>query len=716
MDGDAGRTSEGSAAGTAADRPSGGPWCADVEDGERPVADGLRVGRLLGRGGSSAVWLVTDDGGRRLALKVIAPRAAGPAEGRPAGPAAVPPHRGRHAATGTAAAGATALPSSPVAGGGTDPGVLVRELRLLQRFTHDHLLRVHGVVETDRGPGLLMDLAPGGSLLGLVTSRGPLPIPEVVTALVPVAQALGSLHAAGAVHGDVTPGNILFTAEGKPLLGDLGTARLLGAGRRGVAGTPGFLDPLHDGSFDVGADVFALAAVAWFALTGRIPGPAEQRPPLALIVPEVPWELMHLIEDALSSRRDRRPTADQFARGLLSGSTPAPLDLVPAVHASVLPDLLTRSADPPPGAPPSGWSRLIDHGSRTGRGVHGTVQGRPTPGRSTPGRRPLGERLRTAPPGPQGPTGGRADGSRARRSRRAGSSWGERFPGAGPAPASRRRAAPIPPQGADRARAGEQRTRGVLALLAGVAAVVLLVAGVALTVDAAGSAEPAVGRTPPTAPGHAPGTDPGDAPGTDPGDAQGTDPGDAQGTDPGDAQGTDPGDAQGTDPGDAQGTDPADADRAVQSGDPAIALDGLAELRAQAFVDADADLLTSVDVEGSPAMAADREAVGALAETGRTLQDLSIDIRDPVEVTDAELAGLPALAQLPAVAAPPPATKVSAVRATAVLSSYTEAASDPSSQRTGPTRTGSADQQELIFVLWTSGDGWRIHSVVTPPA
>ncbi len=664
-------------------------WNTDPDGAERPAVPGLRVGRLLGRGGSSAVWLVTDDGGRRFALKVITPVPPGPAEGRGGQRAAAPTRRGRRAATGAAPFVAAAPAPSSGTGrragtgartGGDGADVLARELTLLQRFTHDHLVRVHRLVGTDQGPGLLMDLAPGGSLLGLVTSRGPLPVPEVVTALVPVAQVLGYLHGAGALHGDVTPGNILFTAEGKPLLGDLGTGRLLGAERDGHAGTPGFLDPLHDGSFDAGADVFALAAVAWFALTGRVPGPAEQRPPLALIVPEIPRELMQLIEDALSSSRDRRPTADDFARGLLAGATPVPVDLVPAVHTSVLPELLTRRADPPPSAPPSRWTRLAGIRPRSDGGVPGA----PGAGR---GRRPAGGRPREAllwAPGP----GARPFEGRSR----------EPLRGAGQASAPRRAA-----RQQESGRTGrERRTRGVLAILAGVAAVVLLIAGMALTVDVVRSAEPAADSAPGAVPGAVPDAAPGAATDASPSGA-GSDRADPVPTDRTEAGGGD--DPPGADPG-----------RAAPAADPAAALDGLAAVRARAFAEADPDLLAMVDVEGSPAMAVDREAVGALAETGRTLRDLSIDIRDAAALTDAELAGLPALASLAAVTDPPPTIEVSVVRATAALSSYTETAAGTGPPRSGPSPLTAAGRQELIFVLWSSADGWRIHSVVAPPA
>ena len=77
------------------------------------------------------------------------------------------------------------------------------------------------------GLGLVLDYAPGGSLAELMASRGSLGAGETVTVLTPVAQALAYLHGHGFTHGDVSPGNVLFTAHGKPLLADLGVARMV---------------------------------------------------------------------------------------------------------------------------------------------------------------------------------------------------------------------------------------------------------------------------------------------------------------------------------------------------------------------------------------------------------------------------------------------------------------------------------------------------------
>jgi serine/threonine protein kinase len=655
------------------------------EAADRPSVVGLRVGRLLGRGGSSTVWLVTDDAERPFALKVARARrpadevVSGPepdgrrrgrrsaAPGAPASPPGVPgvpesrpgpagPREGRSAAE---------APQRPLTSSGSAGGV-EQELRLLRRFAHEHLLRVHRIVDTDRGPGLLMDLAKGGSLLDLVTSRGPLPIPEVVTALVPVAQVLDSLHCAGALHGDVTPANILFTEEGKPLLGDFGTGRVLGSASGAVAGTPGFLDPAGRRSFDPGADVFALAAVAWFALTGRVPGPTELRPPLALIVPEVPPQLVQLIEDGLDADRDRRPTADQFARTLLSSAVPAPVDLVSAVHASVLPELLTRRADPPD-ADASRWHRVT-------RRV-GFFRTRPAgvPSAAPPGRSPGSEVRRDGRPGP-------------RPVRRAGTA---------------RRAVP-----------DGRRARGALAVIAGLVAVVLLVAGIVLTLDVTGASRALSGSSVPA--GQGDGRAPEDAvPGVVPDPVAGGErdrvPDGATGADvpPVDAP---PVDAP---PAEAPPTDvPPTEDRVT---DPVTALGRLAARRATAFGTADPTVLADVDAAGSPAMSADIDAVAALADTGRVLRGLSIDIRDAVALTGADLEGLPEVGSLPAVAAPPEGTEAAVVRATAALSSYTETADGSPPSDTGPAPLTAAGQQELLFVLWRTEPGWRIHSVVSPP-
>ncbi|AUI53536.1 Protein kinase domain-containing protein [Arthrobacter crystallopoietes] len=277
-----------------------------ADEPARPQVPGFRVQRWLGSGSSAAVWLVAEEsGGREYALKVF---------NRNAG---------------------NARPEAD------------RERLLTEGLRHDHLVQVFRNVETDAGSGLLLEYAAGGSVGSVIAARGPLSVAETVTVLTPIAQALAFLHAGGRTHGDVSPGNVLFTSVGKPLLADFGIGRAVGSHRADDGGTQGFHPPSPRRG-DVGqrlepeADIYALAALGWFMLTGRVPAATAQRPPLNVMVPDVPLPLVELLEAALADGAAQRPEAEEFARRVYRTADPAPVDLSAAVHPSVAPQLLTR--------------------------------------------------------------------------------------------------------------------------------------------------------------------------------------------------------------------------------------------------------------------------------------------------------------------------------------------------------------------------------------
>ncbi|MDD1478025.1 protein kinase domain-containing protein [Arthrobacter sp. H16F315] len=169
--------------------------------------------------------------------------------------------------------------------------------------------------------------------------------------LTPIAQALAYLHGLGFTHGDVSPGNVLFTAHGKPLLADLGVARMV-ADARAVAGagTAGFSDPAPvdavRAGLQPGRDVYSLAALGWYCLTGHPPQPGPQRPPLPLLVPGVPPALAAALESGLHEDRRLRPSAGELAAAVHRSAGAAPVDLSVSVHPTVLPQLLTRRTLP----------------------------------------------------------------------------------------------------------------------------------------------------------------------------------------------------------------------------------------------------------------------------------------------------------------------------------------------------------------------------------
>lgn len=251
---------------------------------------------------------------------------------------------------------------------------LRREAALLGALAHPHLLRLHEVVEQDTEVVLVLDLAEGGSLGGLLGRRGQLLAGEVVTALAPVADALAMAHAHGVVHGDVSPGNILLTADGRPLLADLGTARLVGEDG-GVHSTPGFTDPaLGRGAAPTAAsDVYALAAVAVQALTGALPDD-DVRP--ALDSAAVPAALRDVLLRCLEPQQEQRPGAGAVGRTLLAACPPVPLRMA---HAGPL----------------IGAAALTHVVAGAGRAVAAPGPGRRVPGRLGQVRRRMAVRLRS---------------------------------------------------------------------------------------------------------------------------------------------------------------------------------------------------------------------------------------------------------------------------------------------------------------------------------
>lgn len=298
--------------------PGPAPFPAAVDNrGIRPFVPGYEVGRELGKGGSAAVWLVSEKSTRRsFALKCME--------------------------TG----------SDDFS---TEESIR-REIRILSALDHPHLVKAHDVVRLGGGGGgalgLVMDFAAGGSLAELVSTRGKLTIGETVTILTPMAQALAYLHGQGFTHSDVSPGNILFSGQGKPLLADLGVSKMVGdAVAVSGHGTFGFVDPAADDPLRAGLqperDVYSLAAVGWYCLTGNPPPKTSRRPPLTLLVQGAPPELAAALEAALNDERRQRPTAREFATAVYRSAEAVPVDLSASVHPTIIPELLTRRSLPP---------------------------------------------------------------------------------------------------------------------------------------------------------------------------------------------------------------------------------------------------------------------------------------------------------------------------------------------------------------------------------
>ncbi|HET8766514.1 MAG TPA: protein kinase, partial [Pedococcus sp.] len=224
---------------------------------------------------------------------------------------------------------AVAVKVVPV-GTGAQAADAARELAVLARVDVEGLVRFReavGLGGERPAVAVVLDRVRGGSLAGVVAARGHLSAGETVTVLAPVARALAGLHAAGVVHGDVSPGNVLLELNGRPLLADLGVARVAGAGPDDLWGTQGFVAPeVLDGQRPgPAADVYAVGALAWWCATGEPPGPGALRPPVDEVLPDLPDAWRRLTARALAGDPDARPSAAELALGYFDAVPCEPL-------------------------------------------------------------------------------------------------------------------------------------------------------------------------------------------------------------------------------------------------------------------------------------------------------------------------------------------------------------------------------------------------------
>ena len=686
---------------------------------EAPEAPGYTVDRFLGAGASASVWLLRDGQGGFFALKL-----PGQGEERTANAFEVR-----------------------------------REANILARLQHPNLVRLHAVLETGHGAGLLYEYAPGGSVAQLVAARGSISPGEAVSVLVGIASALGYLHARGTAHGDISPGNILFTAEGRPLLADFGQGRLLGEAGGARGGTPGFEAPETSGRPGAGmlgaaADIYALAAVGWFLLTGHVPPRMRDRPPLSILVPAVGRGLPALLEAGLAEDPAQRPSAEEFAAAAYQGAPAEPVDLTASADPEVLPGLLTRRtrSAAPADAKPQRWERLrrkgprrrvrpagparpaagmvgnavggsdgsVDgrargngeagprrsvHGSGSRHRAGGSGAGRHRAGRGNGHVAETGNGLAGPPGHAERPGSGQGGGSGPGDDRGLGQ-LGQRESVAGPGRPPERTAYERP-RGGSRAQRGYGTQRGrILSLAAAVlVAAVMVLAAVAVAAPELLRADTAVtarsrpaASNPAAAPEHgsAPKSVPVPTPVATPPQASVTKPADPEASaDPGALPG--PSGVQGH-TGDAEQPTVDSLREQAKAADPAQALPALAALRARAFATADPGLLEHVDAPGSPALQADREQLGRLVRDGHLLRGLTMEVA--VRASDASSGtGI----------VDPAGDAAVKLRVAAATSAYSVEDASQTVVHQEP-----AQQQEITLVLVRVDGAWKISAVLAP--
>ncbi|MGI5328612.1 protein kinase domain-containing protein [Actinomadura nitritigenes] len=189
-----------------------------------------------------------------------------------------------------------------------------REARILARVDDPHIARLYELVEGAGGVALVMEAVPGHPLAAVLARNGALPPEAALLVLRGSLLGLAAAHAAGVVHRDYKPSNVIVQADGASKLIDFGVATA--AGTRSRAGTPAYMAPEQWGGEPASSatDVYAATCVFYECVTGRPPFAGDG--PLALMaqhsadpVPleDVPAPLRRLVEQGMAKDPGHRP-------------------------------------------------------------------------------------------------------------------------------------------------------------------------------------------------------------------------------------------------------------------------------------------------------------------------------------------------------------------------------------------------------------------------
>ena len=238
----------------------------------------------------------------------------------------------------------------------------LREARAAARLSHPCVVTVFDILDEAGSPWIVMELIGGRSLDRVIAEDGPLPPRHAARVGASLLSALAAAHAAGVLHRDVKPANVLVTGDGRVVLTDFGIAKIgadPGLTQLGmVVGTPGFTPPerVRGEPATPASDLWSLGATLYAAVEGR--GPFERPGGVAAVwagitreePPRAPsaGSLAPVIDALLRRDPGTRPDAAATAALLASAAAgPAPAGFLdpPAF------DQLSMPA--PPGGPAS---------------------------------------------------------------------------------------------------------------------------------------------------------------------------------------------------------------------------------------------------------------------------------------------------------------------------------------------------------------------------
>jgi serine/threonine-protein kinase len=248
---------------------------------------------------------------------------------------------------------------------GNDAGMLARfrqEAKLARRVTHRNVARTFDIGEHAGAKFLTMELVEGESLASFVARRGKLSASEAIPILREVCAAMAAAHAAGVVHRDLKPDNVLLAKDGRVVVTDFGIARALAHGERatktigGIVGTPEYMAPEQvEGAADIDgrADIYALGAMMFELFTGEpawrgdspyaIAAARLLRPPPDPrgVVPSLSPALSEVVLRCMARDRAQRfETADAISEALAAAAASGTMKSVSTTKSATAPSRL----------------------------------------------------------------------------------------------------------------------------------------------------------------------------------------------------------------------------------------------------------------------------------------------------------------------------------------------------------------------------------------
>jgi serine/threonine-protein kinase len=246
---------------------------------------------------------------------------------------------------------------------GTEDPVMVsrlqREAQAAARISSEHVVVVYDTGTQDGVPFIAMEYVDGESVAAMLEKKKRLPHREATRILIGAARGLAAVHAAGIVHRDMKPGNILITKDGRVKLADFGIAKLdprartlTGSGTGSlslvgeVLGSPHYMSPEQAEAkpLDGRSDLYSLGATYYEMLTGALPFDATSAvatlakvlsaplTPPSKLVPDLPRPVERVCLTLMARDPAQRPKNAQVTLALLEQvllASPNP-DLPPA--------------------------------------------------------------------------------------------------------------------------------------------------------------------------------------------------------------------------------------------------------------------------------------------------------------------------------------------------------------------------------------------------